>query len=185
MAGRGCRAPEPGTLSPAALHNGHFAPAAPSECMWAMWDTGKMVSMATRTSEMPVRKFALGENILLQLTLQRKDRGGLQQHPRNGGVKISRVVLVVQCSVHSLPGLAAPFAPCSDKATPSHCLKRVVFLQKGPSGRSEEQCAALATSPLWPWNGTDAVQKWNSVSFCHGAGLPSRCWPLAAVLPFP
>lgn len=133
MAGRGCRAPEPSTLSPAALHNGHFAPAAPSECMWAMWDTGKMVSMATRTSEMPVRKFALGENILLQLTLQRKDRGGLQQHPRNGGVKISRVVLVGQCSVHSLPGLAAPFAPCSDQTTPSHYLKR--FSPKRPKWR--------------------------------------------------
>lgn len=123
-------AQSPGTLSPAALHNGHFAPAAPSECMWAMWDTGKMVSMATHTSEMPVRKFALGENILLQLTLQRKDRGGLQQHPRNGCVKISLVVLVLQCSVYSLPGLAVAFVPCSDKATPSHYLQPCCFSPK-------------------------------------------------------
>lgn len=89
-----------------------------------------MVSMATRTSEMPARKFALGENILLQLTLQRKDRGGLQQHPGNGGVKISLVVLVLRCSLCSLPGLAVVLVPCSDKATPSHYLKPCCFSPK-------------------------------------------------------
>lgn len=125
----------PGTLSPAALHNGHFAPAAPSQCMWAMWDTGKMVSMATRTSEMPVRKFALGENILFQLTLQRKDRGGLQQHPRNCSVKISLVVLVLQCLVYFLSGLVVAFVPCSDKVTPSHYLQPCSFSPKRPKGQ--------------------------------------------------
>lgn len=167
--------PEPSMLSPAALHNGHFAPAAPSECMWAMWDTGKMVSMATRTSEMPVRKFALGENILLQLTLQRRDRGGLQQHPTNGGVKISLVILVQQCSVCSLPGLAVAFVPCSDKATPSHHLQLLFFSKKA-------KVATLGSNVLF-WPPHPSGPEWDR----RGPGVklslfPPWSWPALQML---
>lgn len=46
-----------------------------------------MVSMATCTSEMPVRKFALGEENSASTHVASKHRGGLRQYPRNGSCK--------------------------------------------------------------------------------------------------
>lgn len=67
--------------------------------MWATWDTGKMVSMATCTSEMPVRKFALGEKILLQLTLQGSTEVGCGNILEMADVKISLVIFLLQAAL--------------------------------------------------------------------------------------
>lgn len=64
--------------------------------MWATWDTGKMVSMATCTS---VRKFVLGEKILLQLTLQGSTEVGCGNILEMADVKISPVIFLLQAAL--------------------------------------------------------------------------------------
>lgn len=160
---RRLQSPSPSTLSPAALHNSHFAPAAPPECMWAMWDTGKMVSMATRTSEMPARKFALGENILLRLHVAKEGQrwAGCSSTPENKNIPGG-----LGCAVLGLFPAWAGWDIC-DKATPSHYLQSCWFSPKRPKGElwGARCCSGLLTplaldrtgvklSPFLPWSWT-------------------------------
>lgn len=161
-----CSPAAPGALGACrALHNGHFAPAASSECVWATWDTGKRVSMATCTSEMPTRKFALGEkNILLQLTLQRGTEVGCSSPLQRAWVKIALLPVLLQCSAlaalgwHTVGRLMA-LGPCHHKATPSCFLQPLCLFHQGQSVLGA-MCSEDATSTLWLQNGRDMVQEW-------------------------
>lgn len=110
-----------------------------------------MVSMATRTSEMPVRKFALrGKKILLQLTLQASTEVGCGNTLGMADVKISLVIFLLQRSACSLPGWRTEdwlmaFVPRSYKAMPCRYLQPRRFFPR----KAEE--AALGSKLLfWP-----------------------------------